>query len=150
MIRKLALTLATSVFSLSLAASAATAESPQSATVLEFADANTLFVADSDDAKIYAYTLPDAKPATKSRGYNLIGLGAKLAEQLNVDPFGITYHDVAVHPVSKETYISISVRPENKNPRWLCASIRMNPLRSSTLPIDPTHRSNWKTLQMKT
>lgn len=117
MIRKLAQTLATSALSLSLATGAAMAESPQSATVLEFADANTLFVADSDGAKIYAYTLPDAAPATESRGYNLVGLGAQLAKQLKINPFGISYHDIAVHPGSKETYISMSIRSgDEKSP----------------------------------
>ncbi len=104
---KLTHTLATSLLSLSLA-SGALADAPQSATVLEFADANTLFVADSDGGKVYSYTLPDAEPATESRSYNLIGLGARLAETLDLNPFGISYHDVAVHPVSKETYISFS------------------------------------------
>ncbi len=102
--------LATGALSLALATGAAASDNPQSTTVLEFADANTLFVADSDGAKIYAYTLPDAVPATESRGYNLIGLGAQIVEQLGVNPFAISYHDIAVNQVSKETYISLSIR----------------------------------------
>ena len=98
------------LMSLTVVTNAAALDAPISTTVLEFADNNTLIVADSDGAKIFAYTLPDATPAAESRGYNLLGLGAQLADKLGIDAFGISYHDVAVHPVSKETYISMSVR----------------------------------------
>ena len=105
------------LMSLAVVTNAAALDAPISTTVLEFADNNTLFVADSDGAKIFAYTLPDAAPATESRGYNLLGLGAQLADKLGIDAFSISYHDVAVHPVSKETYISMSVRSnESKSP----------------------------------
>lgn len=97
---------------MALGSGAAALEAPASTTVMEFANANTLFVADSDGGQIFAYTLPDAQPATQSRAYNLLGLGEKLSKALGIDPFGISYHDVAVHPVSKETYLSMSVREE--------------------------------------
>ncbi|UWQ81518.1 hypothetical protein K3725_20140 (plasmid) [Leisingera sp. S132] len=102
--------LAAGILSLSFATGAAALETPQSTTVLEFADSNTLFVADSDGGRIFAYTLPEAAPAAESRSYNLIGLGARLAASTGADPYSISYHDIAVHPVSKETYISMSLR----------------------------------------
>ncbi|WP_367989392.1 hypothetical protein AB2S62_19325 [Vibrio sp. NTOU-M3] len=81
---------------------------PTSATILEFAETNTLFVADSDSSKIYAYKLPNAAPAKNSESYNLEGAGTKVAELLGVIPTAVNYHDIAIHPVSKEAYISIS------------------------------------------
>lgn len=82
---------------------------PVSATILEFTEKNTLFVADSDAGQILAYTLPKAQPATSSASFNLIGAGSKIAKLLGVVNSEISYHDIAVHPVSKEAYISLSI-----------------------------------------
>jgi len=83
---------------------------PVSATILEFAEENTLFVADSDGGQILAYTLPAVQPATVSASYNLEGTGTKIAELLGVDSRVVSYHDIAIHPVSKEAYISLSIQ----------------------------------------
>jgi len=90
---------------------------PVSATILEFAEENTLFVADSDGGQILAYTLPKAQPATTSTSYNLEGAGTKIANLLGVDGRSVSYHDIAIHPVSKEAYISLSVQAKgNRTP----------------------------------
>lgn len=81
---------------------------PISATVLEFAPPNTLFVADSDNGKIFAYTLPKASPGKDSESYNLEGAGTKISDILGVSPNAVSYHDIAIHPESKEAYISVS------------------------------------------
>jgi len=81
---------------------------PMSATVLEFAESNTLFVADSDSGQIFAYQLPDIAPATRSESYNLEGAGTSIAALLNVAPTDVNYHDIAIHPRSKEAFISVS------------------------------------------
>lgn len=39
---------------------------PTSATILEFTDSNTLFVADADSSKIFAYQLPELAPTKSS------------------------------------------------------------------------------------
>ncbi|GAB3517134.1 hypothetical protein [Photobacterium alginatilyticum] len=87
---------------------------PVSATILEFAEKNTLFVADSDGGQIFAYTLPDVKPAKTSMSYNLEGAGTKIAKLLGVDSHLLHYHDIAIHPVSKEAYISLSIQQKGK------------------------------------
>lgn len=87
---------------------------PDSATILEFADQNTLFVADSDGGQILAYTLPPVKPSKTSASYNLAGAGSKIAKLLNVDASLLSYHDIAVHPESKEAYISVSIQDKGK------------------------------------
>ncbi|WP_064607819.1 hypothetical protein [Photobacterium sp. J15] len=87
---------------------------PVSATILEFADKNTLFVADSDGGQILAYELPTVKPAKTSASYNLEGAGSKIAKLLGVDSHSINYHDIAIHPVSKEAFISLSTQVKGK------------------------------------
>ncbi len=87
---------------------------PVSATILEFAENNTLFVADSDGGQILAYQLPAMKPAKASASYNLEGAGTKIAKLLGVDGRSISYHDIAIHPDSKEAYISLSMAENGK------------------------------------
>ncbi|TQF70033.1 hypothetical protein [Pseudoalteromonas luteoviolacea] len=81
---------------------------PTSATILEFAETNTLFVADSDSSKIFAYTLPAIEAAKSSESYNLVAIGTKIANLLGVSTSAVSYHDIAIHPISKEAFISVS------------------------------------------
>lgn len=81
---------------------------PTSATILEFAETNTLFVADSDSSKIFAYNLPAVEVAKSSESFNLVGVGAQIAELLGVSASAVSYHDIAIHPISKEAFISVS------------------------------------------
>lgn len=86
---------------------------PRSATVLEFGDANTLFVADSDGGQVFAYALPDADEYEGDpRSYNLSGFGARVADRLDVNQSELTYHDVIVHPVSRDAFVSLSVNTD--------------------------------------
>ncbi|KZN61229.1 hypothetical protein [Pseudoalteromonas luteoviolacea] len=87
---------------------------PISATILEFANSNTLFVADSDLGQIFAYSLPSAPSTKTSESYNLEGAGTKIASLLNVSPTAVNYHDIAIHPTSKEAYISVSYLSANQ------------------------------------
>lgn len=87
---------------------------PVSASILEFAEKNTLFVADSDGGQIFAYNLPNVKPAKTSMSYNLEGAGTQIAKLLGVDSHLLNYHDIAIHPVSKEAYISLSIQQKGK------------------------------------
>ena len=100
------------MFAISLSFSYAEAAVPLSATVLEFADEKTLFVADSNAGKIFAYELPEATKANTSKSYNLIGFGKNIEKMLNTDE--ISYHDIAVHPVSHEVWVSLSIRKDGK------------------------------------
>lgn len=82
---------------------------PLSATVLEFADPTTLFVADSVGSAIHAYTLPAMAPATQSAPYNLEGFSRSLADQLGVAETDIMFNDLAVNPATGAAYVSLSV-----------------------------------------
>ncbi|MEM7706431.1 MAG: hypothetical protein AAF358_12800, partial [Pseudomonadota bacterium] len=82
---------------------------PSSPTVLEFADAETLFVADSARGSIVAYKLPESsQSAAQPAAWNLLDLDALLIDELGAAPRGIKYHDLAVHPKTQEAYISLS------------------------------------------
>ena len=75
-----------------------------SATVLKFGGAHTFFVADSDAGRIYAFQLPETKPQEKSEPFNIIGFGEKVAELYSVDRGALVFHDIAIHPHTKEAY----------------------------------------------
>ena len=100
---------ATSLSVLGLTAGLAQAQSLQSASVLEFADADTLFIADSVAGAIHAVDLPEPGMApAEAAPYNLLDLDGLLAEALGADPRGFTYHDLAVHPVTRDAYVSLT------------------------------------------
>ncbi|MEO1367985.1 MAG: hypothetical protein AAFX50_12495, partial [Acidobacteriota bacterium] len=95
----------------------APARVPLSATVLEFGGVDTLFVADSDGGEIFAYTLPtiaNTQAPTDSKPFNLTGFSNQVAEHLKVDPRKLRYHDLAVHPVTKDAYVSVAIRGGEK------------------------------------
>ncbi|WP_421726101.1 hypothetical protein [Bauldia sp.] len=93
-----------------MCAQAALADGPVSASVLEFADAETLFVADSAGGTIHAYSLPDMGAAPEAMlPYNLLDLDAAIADALGAEIRGISYHDLEVHPVTRDAYIAASL-----------------------------------------
>lgn len=89
---------------------------PQSLSVLEFGGANVLFAADQKQNRIYAFELKNIPDTTRNLDivpYNLVGFGSQLAEFLEADPFSVSYHDLAVHPVTKAAFVSVSVKTED-------------------------------------
>ncbi len=87
----------------------AAADGPASATVLEFADPTTLFVADSVGAAIHAFTLPEVAAATESLPYTFEGFSRSLAVVLNVPEADIVFNDLAVNPATQAAFVSLSV-----------------------------------------
>lgn len=84
----------------------AKAQTPQSASVLEFDDQQTLFIGDSYGGYIHAYELNE--PAKKEMvAYNLRNLDSKVAKALGTTTDKIKITDLAVNPVSKNAFISI-------------------------------------------
>ena len=93
-----------------LLANAAVAEAPLSTSVIEFADAETLFVADSVGGKIHAYSLGAPGDAPEEMlPYNLLDLDAAIASALGAEVRGISYHDLEVHPVTQDAVVAASV-----------------------------------------
>ena len=91
----------------------AAAPAPVSLSVLEFGGANVLFAADQIQNRVFAFELKDIPDETRnldSIPYNLVGFGSELAKYFKVDPFSISYHDLAVHPVTKAAFITVTVK----------------------------------------
>ncbi|MEO0327130.1 MAG: hypothetical protein AAF217_00890 [Pseudomonadota bacterium] len=81
---------------------------PKSASVLEFGSDNTLFVADSVSGKIFAYNTSDSGPVqSEEMAYNLLSIEAVVAQSVSADPGSLIYNDLAVHPVTREAYVSL-------------------------------------------
>ena len=92
---------------------AAAVAQDMSVTVLEFGGPNVLFAADQANNKVFAFELDDLPDQTgnlESVPYNLTGLGQSLATHLGASPFDIVYNDLAVHPVTKAAFLSLSIR----------------------------------------
>lgn len=83
-------------------------------TVIEFADANTMFVADSANGQIFAFQLPPATKAAESKSFNIAGFSTKVAALLETNSSELTFHDIAVRPETGEAYVSLSGRSGNK------------------------------------
>ncbi|MEO1088822.1 MAG: hypothetical protein AAFY88_31730, partial [Acidobacteriota bacterium] len=113
----------------SLAAAApeqAAIQAPQSATVLEFGGVDTLFVADSDGGQIFAYQLPkiaNTQSPTDSKPFNLTGFSNRIADHFKVAPRTLRYHDLAVHPVTKDAYVSLSIKAAKGSPKGTSAAV---------------------------
>ncbi|MEM1386216.1 MAG: hypothetical protein AAF748_00290 [Pseudomonadota bacterium] len=91
-----------------LTASAAQADTPQSFGVLEFGPDNTLFVANSARGAIQAFELPSGGAAPEQDvAYNILDLDALVRDALGADG-RIIYGDLAVHPVTREAYVSVT------------------------------------------
>lgn len=92
-----------------------TTPSELSLTVLEFGGPGILFAADQAQNRVLAFELTDIPNETgnlESVPYNLTGIGRSLAAHLEVSPFDIVYKDLAVHPVTKAAFLSLSMTGE--------------------------------------
>ncbi|MEM1264682.1 MAG: hypothetical protein AAGI50_01550 [Pseudomonadota bacterium] len=94
-----------------LSAGMAHAEAPTSATALEFGNDDTLFVADPISGTIFAYDLPDVgTPPAEDLAYNILDLDTAAEAALGADPRSVVYNDLAIHPVTRDAYVSVSYR----------------------------------------
>ena len=93
---------------LARSAQAALADMPQSFGILEFGPDNTLFVANAAGGAIHAYTLPAAGTAPEqAAAFNLLDVDALVADALG-STGRVVYGDLAVHPVTRDAYVSLS------------------------------------------
>jgi hypothetical protein len=70
--------------------------------------AAVLFVADVTAATVYAFELPGGEAADGDGEVRVDGLGAKLASLLGVDRDDVVIRGLAVHPRSRDVYLSIA------------------------------------------
>ncbi|MEM9387746.1 MAG: hypothetical protein AAGA68_22015 [Pseudomonadota bacterium] len=122
------LTVALIVTAFALNAHADEQQVPESTTILAFGDANTLFVADNAGGRIYAYELGglmNAADSVDSAPFNLEQFGTALADSLQLRSRDIRFNDLAVHPVTKDAFVSLTVSAGDTGPAP--AIVRVSP-----------------------
>ncbi|MEM1075069.1 MAG: hypothetical protein AAF665_04795 [Pseudomonadota bacterium] len=83
---------------------------PRSAGLLEFGPDNVLFVADSYDASISAYVLTaEGSQPVQDVAFNLLDLDPLVSSALGSEG-RLIYGDLAVHPVTRNAYVSVTAR----------------------------------------
>ena len=96
-----ALRIASLLSFLVFSASPTTADMPQSSGLLEFGPDNVLFVADSFDASVSAYSLPAyGSQPQQDVAFNLLDLDPLVSNALGSQG-RLNYGDLAVHPVTQ-------------------------------------------------
>ena len=80
----------------------------QSAGVLAFGPPGVLFVGDSQGAHIYALELGDQAPSDNREALNVPQIDTKIAALLGTATEGLHINDMAVNPVSQNTYFSVT------------------------------------------
>src|SRR5262245_25474823 len=73
---------------------------------MAFGPGNVLFIGDNAGAQIIAVEIDDASKGTGA--INLEGLDAKVAQVLGVQASDVQINDLAVHPTSKNVYLTVT------------------------------------------
>ena len=79
----------------------------KSAGVMTFAPEGVLFVADSVGGNIFAFDTQD-RTASQAAPVDIAGINEKIAAMLGTMPDQILINDLAVNPISKKMYLSVS------------------------------------------
>ncbi|MEM7337196.1 MAG: hypothetical protein AAF467_01040 [Actinomycetota bacterium] len=75
---------------------------------LTFSDEGVLFVGDNHKGAIHGFETPGAAPSASTVPVSIRNIDARIAELLGVGLGAVEINDMAVHPVSKEIYISVT------------------------------------------
>lgn len=89
-----------------------------SLSVLEFNKNGILFIGDSKAGVVFAIDLNDNKNSTNDKPLNVLDIESKLAGMLGTTAENIMIHDMAVNPISQNTYISVSRGRAKWTSRW--------------------------------
>ncbi|MDJ0840316.1 MAG: hypothetical protein QNK37_27650 [Acidobacteriota bacterium] len=88
---------------------------PQSMGTLTFGPEGILFVGDSIGARIYALDLGDREAAEIEKPQTILDLEGTIGAAIGVPAADVMVHDMAVNPISKNTYLSVSRGRANWN-----------------------------------
>lgn len=89
-----------------------------SMSALEFNKDGILFIGDSKGAKVFAVDLNDNDPKPEDKEFLKGDLEGDLAELLGTSKDNVLIHDIAVHPVSQNIYVTVSRGRANWTSRW--------------------------------
>jgi hypothetical protein len=101
---------------------------------LAFGPGNVLFIGDNDGAQILAVEIDDATKGTGA--INLDGIDAKVAQVLGANVADVRINDMAVHPVSKNVYLTVT--------RGADATVLLRVTRNAARPIEEVSLTNVK------
>src|ERR1700689_5428697 len=79
----------------------------RSAGPITFGPAGILFLADNDAATVYAVDVADPGPAGGSEPFDLADVDARVGSFLGCEPGDVVIKDMAVHPLTRNVYLSV-------------------------------------------
>jgi len=96
--------------SLSMSAQAAEQLLPRSTGALTFSPEGVLFIGDNVSSAVFAYPIDDRGPAAASDRppLDIDGIDARVARLLRVPSAQVSIHGLAVHPVGRSVYLSVT------------------------------------------
>lgn len=123
----------------------------KSATVLEFHE-NILFVGDSNQGKIYAFETEKPTETFQGATYNMKDFSNRIASFLNVSKDDFLIKDLAVHPMTGEAYVAVSVIVNNQyvpviikvNPKGDLMQMDLDTIKSTSLQLKDTNGKEFK------
>jgi hypothetical protein len=89
-------------------------KNPLSTGALAFAPDGTLFVGDSKSGAVWAYPSRATEVATDVEPFLFENIDDRLAELLKTDRKRLVYNGLAVHPQSREVYVSLGIKAQGK------------------------------------
>ncbi len=143
-----------------------TKASVQSMGTLAFGPEGILFVGDQIGSAVYAFDLGDKQPGTAEK-LEFHDLETKIGGLLGADPKDVLIHDMAVNPISRNVYVTVSRARQNWNTIWLLPNdvgnatvlfkitpagqineVSLDPISHSKVdlpnPVDPNAVDDWK------
>ncbi len=138
----------------------------QSMGTLTFGPEGILFVGDQIGSAVYAFDTGDKQPGSAEK-IDLQDLEAKIGGLLGADAKDVLIHDMAVNPISRNVYLTVSRARQNWNTVWLLpndvgnanvllkitpegkiSEVSLDPIAHSKVdlpnPVDPNAIDDWK------
>lgn len=138
----------------------------QSMGTLTFGPDGILFVGDQIGSAVYAFDTGDKQPGSAEK-IELQDLEAKIGGLLGADAKDVLIHDMAVNPISRNVYVTVSRARQNWNTIWLLpndvgnanvllkitpegkiSEVSLDPIAHSKVdlpnPVDPNAIDDWK------
>ena len=85
---------------------------------LEFNDDGILFLGDSEGAKIFAVDLQDTQKSSYEEAVSISDLEGEIAAIMGTTAENILIHDMAINPISRSIYVSVSRGRAKWSSKW--------------------------------
>src|SRR5882757_5736163 len=151
---------------------AAGAVKAKSYSKLAFSPDGILFVGDSIGGRIFALDLGDNTPFTPTKAFEVKDLEGKIAALVGADPRDVMVHDMAVNPISKNTYLTVSRGRRSFTIQWQLPNdvanasvllrvtpagaieeVKLNSVKHSSIdisnPVSESKKEEWKNVKSR-